>query len=86
MRIAPVDPLARTFQQDVAESLGIPNLPENVASALASDVEYRLNQVIEVRYIGYQSRFLSTEHIEFLDCITVYSPRSKKYYDNCRHR
>ncbi|KAI0293657.1 transcription initiation factor TFIID complex subunit [Multifurca ochricompacta] len=33
--------------KDVAESLGITNLPEAVASALASDVEYRVHQVIE---------------------------------------
>lgn len=35
--------------KDVAESLGITNLSESVASNLASDVEYRLHQVIEVR-------------------------------------
>jgi transcription initiation factor TFIID subunit 6 len=34
--------------QDAAEALGITNLPEPVASALASDVEYRIHQVIEV--------------------------------------
>lgn len=34
--------------EDVAESLGITNLPEAVASALASDVEYRIHQVVEV--------------------------------------
>ncbi|CEL62562.1 Transcription initiation factor TFIID subunit 6 OS=Schizosaccharomyces pombe (strain 972 / ATCC 24843) GN=taf6 PE=1 SV=1 [Rhizoctonia solani AG-1 IB] len=33
--------------KDVADSLGITNLPDNVAAALASDVEYRLHQVIE---------------------------------------
>ncbi|TDL30220.1 TAF-domain-containing protein [Rickenella mellea] len=33
--------------RDVAESLGIANLPDAVASALASDVEYRIHQVIE---------------------------------------
>ncbi|KAI0265307.1 TATA box binding protein associated factor-domain-containing protein [Gloeopeniophorella convolvens] len=33
--------------KDVAESLAIANLPEAVASALASDVEYRIHQVIE---------------------------------------
>ncbi|KAN0114356.1 TATA box binding protein associated factor (TAF) domain containing protein [Russula decolorans] len=33
--------------KDVAESLGITNLPDPVASALASDVEYRVHQVIE---------------------------------------
>ncbi|KAG6334809.1 hypothetical protein ID866_4281 [Astraeus odoratus] len=33
--------------KDVAESLGIANLPDAVASALASDVEYRIHQVVE---------------------------------------
>ena len=33
---------------DVAESVGINNLPDSVAGALASDVEYRLWQIIEV--------------------------------------
>jgi TATA box binding protein associated factor (TAF) len=37
--------------KDVAESLGITNLPDTVASALASDVEYRIHQVIEVRHV-----------------------------------
>ncbi|THH07703.1 hypothetical protein EW145_g3201 [Phellinidium pouzarii] len=33
--------------KDVAESLGINNLSEAIASALASDVEYRIHQVVE---------------------------------------
>ncbi|KAG8863453.1 hypothetical protein FRB96_008193 [Tulasnella sp. 330] len=33
--------------RDVAESLGISALPEGVASMLASDVEYRLHQIID---------------------------------------
>ncbi|TFK52343.1 TAF-domain-containing protein [Heliocybe sulcata] len=33
--------------RDVAESLGITNVSEAVASALASDVEYRIHQVVE---------------------------------------
>ncbi|KAG2362775.1 hypothetical protein BDR07DRAFT_1484357 [Suillus spraguei] len=33
--------------RDVAESLGIANLSETVASSLASDVKYRIHQVIE---------------------------------------
>ncbi|KIY51530.1 TAF-domain-containing protein [Fistulina hepatica ATCC 64428] len=33
--------------KDVADSLGISSLPDSIASALASDVEYRLHQVIE---------------------------------------
>jgi hypothetical protein len=37
--------------QDVAESLGITNLSETVISALASDVEYRIHQVVEVRCV-----------------------------------
>lgn len=34
--------------KDVAESLGIVNLQDDVAQALAGDVEYRLWEVIEV--------------------------------------
>lgn len=37
------------LSKDIAESLNI-TLPETVASSLASDVEYRINQVIEVRF------------------------------------
>ncbi|OCH87967.1 TAF-domain-containing protein [Obba rivulosa] len=33
--------------RDVADSLNITNLPDAVASALASDVEYRIHQVVE---------------------------------------
>lgn len=40
-----------TGSQDVAEALGITNLPDPVASALASDVEYRIHQVIEVCHV-----------------------------------
>ena len=41
---APPDPA-----QDVAESIGIGNLTDDISSALAADVEYRLREVIEVR-------------------------------------
>lgn len=42
--------LARSLSlQDVAESVGIANLPDEVATALAGDVEYRLWEIIEVR-------------------------------------
>jgi len=34
--------------QDIAESLNVTGLPDAVASALASDVEYRIHQVVEV--------------------------------------
>ena len=34
--------------QDIAESLNITGLPDAVASALASDVEYRIHQAVEV--------------------------------------
>ncbi|KAK9248150.1 hypothetical protein V1506DRAFT_530028 [Lipomyces tetrasporus] len=33
--------------RDVAEGLGIVNLPEDVAKALAMDIEYRINEVLE---------------------------------------
>ncbi|CEQ39944.1 SPOSA6832_01503 [Sporobolomyces salmonicolor] len=37
----------RVYAQDVAESVGIANLPDEVAAALAGDVEYRLWELIE---------------------------------------
>ncbi|KAG8214404.1 TATA box binding protein associated factor-domain-containing protein [Butyriboletus roseoflavus] len=48
--------------KDVAESLGITNLPDAVASALASDVEYRIHQVIEeaARYMRHARRTVLT--------------------------
>ena len=35
--------------QEVAESLGIGSLPDEIAEKLASDVEYRIHQVVQVR-------------------------------------
>ena len=32
--------------QEVAESIGINNLPDEIAEKLASDVEYRIHQVV----------------------------------------
>lgn len=43
--------LLRT-RQDVAESIGIGNLSDDISSALAADVEYRLREVIEVGLQG----------------------------------
>ena len=43
----PANFLLTTYAKDIAESLNI-TIPENVASSLASDVEYRINQLIEV--------------------------------------
>lgn len=37
--------------KNVAESLGIANLSDDAANALAGDVEFRLNQIIEVQTI-----------------------------------
>ncbi|KAI0372337.1 transcription initiation factor TFIID complex subunit [Pilatotrama ljubarskyi] len=44
--------------RDVAESLNITNLPDIVASALASDVEYRISQVVEeaARFMRHAKR------------------------------
>jgi len=39
--------LLTTYAKDIAESLNI-TIPDPVASSLASDVEYRINQLIEV--------------------------------------
>jgi len=35
--------------QEVAESIGISSLPDEIAEKLASDVEYRIHQVVQVR-------------------------------------
>ena len=48
--------------KDIAETLNIV-LPDNVASSLASDVEYRLNQVIEVRLIPSRLNLLNANLI-----------------------
>ncbi|KAI0715634.1 TAF-domain-containing protein [Cerioporus squamosus] len=53
--------------RDVAESLNIPNLPDAVASALASDVEYRIQQVVEeaARFMRHAKRTtLTTSDID----------------------
>ena len=53
--------------RDVADSLGIGNLSEGVASMLASDVEYRLHQIIEeaARFTRHSKRTtLSTTDID----------------------
>ncbi|KAF7979217.1 hypothetical protein HWV62_83 [Athelia sp. TMB] len=48
--------------RDVAESLGITGLSDNVASSLASDVEYRIHQVIEeaARFMRHARRATMT--------------------------
>ncbi|KAI0770078.1 TAF-domain-containing protein [Fomes fomentarius] len=53
--------------RDVAESLNIPNLSDIVASALASDVEYRIQQVVEeaARFMRHAKRTtLTTSDID----------------------
>ncbi|GAA5853117.1 hypothetical protein JCM9279_000863 [Rhodotorula babjevae] len=44
--------------KDVAESLGIANLPDDVAAALAGDVEYRLWEIIEesIKFMRHSRR------------------------------
>jgi transcription initiation factor TFIID subunit 6 len=44
--------------KDIAESLNL-TLSDTVASSLASDVEHRINQVIEVRSFLYQWLYFS---------------------------
>ncbi|KAJ7446180.1 transcription initiation factor TFIID complex 60 kDa subunit [Mycena galericulata] len=48
--------------KDVAESLNLPNISDAVASALASDVEYRIHQVIEeaARFMRHGRRTVMT--------------------------
>ncbi|KAH9924354.1 TAF-domain-containing protein [Epithele typhae] len=53
--------------RDVAESLNITNLPDAVASALASDIEYRIQQVVEeaARFMRHAKRTtLTTSDID----------------------
>lgn len=44
-----------TWAKDIAESVNVSTLPEAVASALASDVEYRIHQVVDVG--GIETKF-----------------------------
>ncbi|KAJ7647214.1 TATA box binding protein associated factor-domain-containing protein [Roridomyces roridus] len=48
--------------KDVADSLNLPNISDTVASALASDVEYRIHQVIEeaARFMRHGRRTIMT--------------------------
>ncbi|KIP02781.1 hypothetical protein PHLGIDRAFT_95578 [Phlebiopsis gigantea 11061_1 CR5-6] len=48
--------------RDVAESLNIPNISDGIASALASDVEYRIHQVVEeaARFMRHARRTTMT--------------------------
>ncbi|KAJ7703078.1 TAF-domain-containing protein [Mycena rosella] len=48
--------------KDVADSLNLPNISDAVASALASDVEYRIHQVIEeaARFMRHGRRTIMT--------------------------
>ncbi|KAF7376247.1 Transcription initiation factor TFIID complex 60 kDa subunit [Mycena sanguinolenta] len=48
--------------KDVAESLNLPNISDAVASALASDVEYRIHQVIQeaARFMRHGRRTIMT--------------------------
>jgi hypothetical protein len=56
-------PCSWSLFQDIAESLGISNLSDTVASALAADVEYRLHELIEVsNFCLHYSLYLSHLH------------------------
>lgn len=44
------DSFATCFCQNAAESIGISKLDDRVAATLAGDVEFRIHQVIEVRW------------------------------------
>ncbi|KAF7321660.1 Transcription initiation factor TFIID complex 60 kDa subunit [Mycena kentingensis (nom. inval.)] len=48
--------------KDVADSLNLPHISDNVAAALASDVEYRIHQVIEeaARFMRHGRRTIMT--------------------------
>ncbi|SCV69058.1 BQ2448_2078 [Microbotryum intermedium] len=54
--------------KDVAESIGIANLPDEVASALAGDVEYRLWEIIEesIKFMRHSRRTrLKVEDVDY---------------------
>ncbi|KZV88778.1 TAF-domain-containing protein [Exidia glandulosa HHB12029] len=55
---APVGIFKPEAIRDIAEGMGISTLPEGVASALASDVEYRIHQIVEeaVRFMRHARR------------------------------
>jgi hypothetical protein len=44
---APAARVSAATIKGFAESLGVPNLPDDVAAAQAADVEYRLRQIIQ---------------------------------------
>lgn len=48
--------------RDVAEVLGISNLPDEVAKSLAMEVEYRIHEVVEqaVKFMRHSRRTLLT--------------------------
>ncbi|CAH7683465.1 TATA box binding protein associated factor-domain-containing protein [Phakopsora pachyrhizi] len=69
----PVIPIAtgvwpKTSVRDVAESLGLSNLSDEAASALAADVEFRLNQIIEesLKFMRHSKRtILLVEDVDY---------------------
>jgi len=76
----PVIPIAtgvwpKTSVKDVAESLGLGNLSEEAAAALAADVEFRLTQLIEdsIKFMRHSKR--TNLLVEDVD----YALRAKKY-------
>lgn len=69
--------------QDVAESLNITSLSDSVASALASDVEYRIHQVVEVR----TTTCYSVECYLYLPgSSTIYATCAENNHDDLGHR
>ncbi|EGG09832.1 uncharacterized protein MELLADRAFT_47407 [Melampsora larici-populina 98AG31] len=58
----------KTSVKDVAESLGIGNLSDEAASALAADLEFRLNQIIEesIKFMRHAKRTkLMVEDVDY---------------------
>lgn len=54
--------LTMACQKDIADSLNL-TISDSVASSLASDVEYRINQVIEVRRFPFNRSLCISKNV-----------------------
>ena len=72
--------------QDVAESLGISNLSDELSTALAADVEYRLREVIEVRYERCTAQYVVLKLLVCAGVPQVHAPRPTDSLESRRRR
>lgn len=77
--------ISRIFRQDVAESLNIVGLSDDVASSLASDVEYRIHQVVEVRMLTALSTMEVLTYGRLSGSCKVHASRQKNDIEYFRH-